>query len=528
MSTAGTGLLLRFDLRRDRLMLLWWVLGVVVLYWSQAVSTEGLYPTQAELDKAAQAMAGNTAFVALAGPARALNTVGGQVAWQASAFGAIVAGLMSMFLVGRHTRVEEETGRDELVRATAVGRHAPTLAAALVVLVANVLLGGLVAASLVGYGLAVAGSVSLGLAAALAGLVFGAVALVAVQLAGTARAAYGITGAVIAASYVLRAVGDVTGGGLSILSMLSPIGWGQSMHAFSGERWWPALLSVAAVAVLGVVAVRLLDRRDHGAGIRAARPGPATAGGDLRGTVGLAWRLQRGTLLGWTVGLLATGLSYGAIGDSTDDLVGNSQLAEDLFGGTGPGATDLFYAALVAMLALLAAGFAIASAGRPASEEGGGRVDLLLAGPVTRARWALSHLAVTVGGTVVVLFAGGVGLAVGFGLSTGDWATGGRLLGATLPYVAPVLVLAAVAWFGWAVRPRLVPAGWLALAYCAVVMLFGETLQLPGWAMSLSPLEQLPAMPADAFEALPVAALLLVAGALATAGLVALRRRDLG
>ena len=524
MSITGVGRLLRLDLRRDRWMLLWWVLGVVVLYWSQAVSTEGLYPTQAEFDKAARAMADNTAFVALAGPARALNTLGGQVAWQASAFGAVVAGLMSMFLVGRHTRVEEETGRDELVRATAVGRHAPTAAAALVVLVANVLLGGLVAASLVGYGLAVAGSVSLGLAAAMAGLVFGAVALVAVQLAGSARAAYGITGAVIAASYVLRAVGDVTGGGLS---WLSPIGWGQSMHAFSGERWWPALLSVAAVGGLGVLAVRLLDRRDHGAGIRAARPGPATAGRDLRGALGLAWRLQRGTVLGWTVGLLATGLSYGAIGNSTDDIVGDSQFAEDLFGGTGPGATDLFYATLVVMLALLAAGFAIASAGRPASEEGEGRLDLLLAGPVTRARWALSHLTVTVAGTLAVVVAGGVGLAVGFGLSTGDWSTGGRLLGATVPYVAPVLVLAAVAWLGYAVRPRLVLAGWLALAYCAVVMLFGEALQMPGWAVGLSPLEHLPTMPAEAFEVLPVAVLLLVAGGLGAAGLAALRRRDL-
>ena len=58
----------------------------------------------------------------MAGPARALNTIGGQVTWQATAFGAIVAGLMSMFLVGRHTRAEEESGRDELVRAAAVGR----------------------------------------------------------------------------------------------------------------------------------------------------------------------------------------------------------------------------------------------------------------------------------------------------------------------------------------------------------------------------------------------------------------------
>ena len=137
--TAFTGALtlLRFHLRRDRMMLFWWIAGDVLLYYSQAVSTDGLYATQAELDKAAAGMESNGAFIAMAGPARALNTLGGQVAWQAAAFGAIVAALMSMFLVGRHTRAEEESGRDELVRAAAIGRHAPLAATALLVVIAT-------------------------------------------------------------------------------------------------------------------------------------------------------------------------------------------------------------------------------------------------------------------------------------------------------------------------------------------------------------------------------------------------------
>ena len=125
---TGTGVLFRTFLRRDRWMLLWWVLGGTVLYWSQAVSVDGLYATQAEFDRAAASMEGNAAFIAMAGPARALNTIGGQVAWQATAFGAVVAGLMSMFIIGRHTRAEEESGRDELVRAAAVDRFAPMTA----------------------------------------------------------------------------------------------------------------------------------------------------------------------------------------------------------------------------------------------------------------------------------------------------------------------------------------------------------------------------------------------------------------
>ena len=126
---TGTWVILRHFLRRDRWTLLWWGLGVTLLYYSQAVSVDQLYTTQAEFDKAAASMEGNAAFIAMSGPARALNTIGGQVTWQSTAFGAVVAGLMSMFLVGRHTRAEEESGRDELLRASSVGRLAPTAAA---------------------------------------------------------------------------------------------------------------------------------------------------------------------------------------------------------------------------------------------------------------------------------------------------------------------------------------------------------------------------------------------------------------
>jgi len=526
MTGSATRLLLRFNLRRDRLMLLWWVLGAVLLYWSQAVSVEGLYPTQAEFDRAAASMADNVAFIAMAGPARALNTVGGQVAWQASAFGAVVAGLLSMLLVGRHTRAEEESGRDELVRAGAVGRRAPVAAAGLTVLVANVLLGGLIAASLVGYGLAVAGSVSLGLAAALAGLVFGSVALVAAQLTDGTRAMYGITGAVIGASYVLRAVGDVANGALSALSWASPIGWGQAMHAFSGERWWPAFISVAAVIVLLAVALRLFDRRDIGSGLMAARPGPSRAGARLRGSLGLAWRQQRASVAGWAAGLFLTGLAYGAIGDDVKDLLGDSQFAQDVFVQGGGTIVDSFYAVAVVMLALMASGFAVSSAMRPRGEEDAGRLEGLLATGLTRRQWAATYLAVTVAGTVAVVVAAGLGLGLGYQLVTGDGSAVGRLLGATLPYVAPVLLLAALTWLAYGLSPRWAGFGWVALTFCVVVSFFGELLQLPYWVVDLSPFSHLALMPAEPLGWGPLLALLAVAAALGVAGTGALERRD--
>jgi len=345
--------------------------------------------------------------------------------------------------------------------------------------VANVLFGGLIAASLMPYGLSVSGSLNLGLAGALAGLVFGAIALVAAQLTEGTRSMYGVTGAAIATSYVLRAVGDVGNGALS---WLSPIGWGQAMHSFSGDRWWPALISVAAIGALVPASLVLFGRRDIGAGIGPARPGPEHAGPRLHGSLGLAWRLQRGSVFGWTGGLFLMGLAYGAIGNDVKDLLGNSDFSKEVFGQAGGSLVDSFYAVAALLLALVAGGFSISSALRPRGEEDGHRTETLLATPLPRWRWAMSHLIVTVCGTVLVVASAGLGLGVGFALVTGDRSAVPRLFGATLPYVAPVLLLVGLTWLAYGLVPRWTILGWLALTYGVIANLFfGQVTQLSGF-----------------------------------------------
>jgi ABC-2 type transport system permease protein len=520
---TGVGILLRAYLRRDRWMLLWWTIGITVLYWAQAVSVDGLYATQAEFDRAAAAMESNATFVAMAGPARALNTIGGQVAWQATAFGAIAAGLMSMLLVGRHTRAEEENGRDELLRASPVDRGATTTAAICELGVANALVGTAVALSLISWPLAVADSVALGVGMALSGACFGAVALVAVQLTSSTRAAYGLTGAVIGLAYVLRAVGDV---GTPALTWLSPIGWYQQMYAFSGLRWWPAALLVAAAVLTGAVARAVFWRRDWGSGVLASRPGPAHATDRLGSPLGLAWRLQRGSVLGWALGMLFLGALYGTMGRDVEDFLGDSELSRDMLAQGGGDVVDGFYATSILMLALMASGFAIASVLRPRSEEDDGRVEALLATGLDRSVWLAGHVAVTVVGTVVTVVAAGVGLGIGYALTTGDGARGVDLAVATVPWVAPVLVLAGTTRLLHGLAPRAASLAWLLLVLVVVVMLFGEVFSMPQWLQDLSPFEHMALVPAESFRWAPVVVLVLLAATLSATGQLAFRRRD--
>lgn len=520
---TGTGLLYRHFLRRDRWHLLWWSIGLTILYWSQAISVRDLYASQAEFDAAAKAMESNAAFVAMAGPARALNTIGGQVAWQATAFGAVLGGLMVMFLIGRHTRVEEETGRDELVRASAVGRHATTVAAALLAATASLLVGILVALSLVTFPLAAADSWGLGLGLTLCCLAFGGVALLAAQVTATPRAMYGLTGAVIGVAYVLRAAGDM---GTPLLTWLSPIGWYQGMHAFSGLRWWPGLLLLTAALAAGGLAAAVFGRRDFGDGVLPTRPGPARATPSLSTAVGLAWRLQRPALVGWALGILLTGLSYGSMGDSVEELMGSNDLTREMMAAGAGNLVDGFYAVAMVLLALMSAGFAVSSALRPRSEEDSGRVEALLATGLSRRAWLLGHMAVTVLGTLVVVGAGGLGLGVAYGLSSGDAGLIGSYLAGTLQQVAPVLVLAGIAWLLFGLLPRAASLAWLVLGLGAVVLLFGEVLRLPDWLQWLSPFDHLALVPAESFRGAPLLTLLLLAAALTVAGVTTFVRRD--
>lgn len=520
---SGTGTFLWTFLRRDKWLLLWWVLGAVGLYVVTCYSVDQLYTTQAQYDEAAASMEGNAAFIAMAGPARGLDTLGGQTAWQTTAFGAIIVGLMSMFVVGRHTRAEEESGRDELLRASAVGRYAPMTAAVLVAAIANLVVGLLVSVSLTAYGLEAVDSFGLGLGATAVGWVFTGTALVAMQLSASTRSAYGVAGVVIAVSYVLRAIGDVGNG---VLSWCSPIGWYQAMHQFSGLRWWPMLLMLAGAGVALTAAYALFGRRDYGSGIVATRPGRPRARRGLLSGEGLAWALQRGAVLGWAGGMFFGGLAYGAIGDDVKALIGDSQTSQDLFVQAGDDLVTGFYGTSILMLAVICAGFAISSGQRPRGEEENGHLEVTLATALPRSRWLLGHVLVTVGGTVLVLALAGLGLGAGYLLVTGDGDTAWSFTWPVLQYVGPVLVLSGFARLLFGVLPRWMVLAWVPLVFAAVVMLFGDLFQIPQWLQDVSPFEHLPMVPAEDFAWGPVLAMVAIAAVLSVAGQIAFRRRN--
>jgi ABC-2 type transport system permease protein len=515
----------RFILRRDRVRLLVWIVGITLLVLSTAASIEGLYPTQADLDKAAQTANENAAIIALNAPSYALDTLGGQVVFNVGSFGYVVMALMGMFLVGRHTRADEENGRTELLRATVLGRNAPVTAVLVAAAGAFAVLGGLITLSMLSQDLPMAGSVLYGAAMGGFGLLFACVTAVTVQVTEHNRAALGFAGALLGGAYVVRAVGDVGDG---TLSWASPMGWAQAARPYAGERWWTLPLLAAAAALCVGVAFALQGVRDLGAGLVPPRPGPPVASAALVRPGGLALRLQRASLAAWTVGLGLAGVSYGSVGQDVRDLIGDNNAFEDIIAQGGGSLTDAFFTTSLLMLALIAGGFAISSTLRLRSEEVGGRAEPLLATGLGRTRWVTSYLAVALAGSAALMAAAGFGMGLTYGLSVSDLGQVGRLVGAAVAFVPALWVLVGVTLVLFGFAPRTTAVAWGVLVACFVIALFAELLDLPSWLSDVSPFQHVPAMPAQGFALTPIVALMAVAAALIAAGVAGFRRRDAG
>ncbi|MFC9962646.1 ABC transporter permease [Nocardia ignorata] len=523
---TGVAALVRFTLRRERWVLPWWLLGAAALLAMQSVSSQNFYDSPAKLAQLRSTMSANAAIVAMGGPVRLLQTVGGEIVFEIFAYLAIVVSLMNMFLIGRNTRSDEETGRTELIRSARVGRRAPVVAALCVAALADVAVALLLAVTAAVTGLPVQGAVLIGVAIGGLGFTVAAATTVAAQVFENPRSVYGAISGLVAVAYVLRAVGDV---GTDAVAWLSPIGWGQRTYPFVDDRWWPLLLFAAVSVALIAVGFALAERRDFGAGLLRYRPGRDTASRRLGSPIGLVWRLQRHSVFGWCLAAFVLGLAYGSFADSIEQFIADNPEIAAYLTGNAQDAVNAYLAVTLSIIALLAAAAGVSAVLRARSEEVSGRADLILAAPVGRGRWLAGYLTVAMGGSAMVLIAGGSGDGLAYGLATGDPMRIPHLAASALGHAPAVWAIVAVtaAVVGW--MPHLaVAVSWLYFTYVVVASIFTEAFELPRWFPRASPLHYTDRLPLESFDPRTHLVLLaLVAGATGLAWM-GCARRDLG
>lgn len=505
-------------------------LGVFVM---SAAATAGatleLYPTEASRVALAATINDNPSSAAFYGRILDPTSMGQVSLFKLTAMGAALVGLLAVFLVARHTRGEEETGRTELLGAGVVGRWAPLSAALIATVGTLVVLAALTAAGLVGSGLDVVGSLSFGLSWLVTGLAFAGVAAVAAQIASTSRGAKGLAAGVLGLAYLIRAIADGSpNGDLVGLRWLSPVGWAQELHAFSDPRWLVVGLAVLFAAGMTALAFALVDRRDLGAGLVPDRAGSATAARSLSGSFGLVARLNRGFLVGWALGAALLAMVMGGLAANIGGFVDeNSRAFFEALGGK-QGLEDAFMAAEWSFIGVGFAAFVIATLLRLRGEESAGRAEVLLASPLTRWRWGSAHLTNALGGAVVLLVVAGAFGAFSTARATGDDAWWGKVAGAAAVQLPAIAVLAGLTLVAIAFAPRWATGvSWGLFTAFFLLGEIGPLLKLPTWLLDLSPFAHTPKVPGEVVSAAQLGGLTAVAVALLAIGLVGYRRRDL-
>lgn len=529
-----------FQAVRDRATLPVWILGIALLGYATSSAVVTQFGDEGGRTAIITLAASNPAFLFVRGLPDGTG-IGAVVYFQGYAFTAVLAGLMSTFLVVRHTRADEELGRAELLGSVPLPRAASLAATVLLGATANLLLAVFVAAGFAAAGLPGPGALLAGAAVGAVGVFFGAVAAAVAQFMPSGRSANGAAAGLVGAAYLIRGIGDALGTPADDLlhvssawpSLLSPIGWGQRSRPFTNPDPAPLLALLATALVLATAAVLIRQRRDLGASVLPQREGRERAGVLGTSFVGLAWRLQRSTLAGWCVGAAALGAVAGALGPLVSETVSGVAPLKELISRLVPGGRadliDVFITALLGLAGVFAASAGIQAVLRLRAEEVEGRAELLLATPRSRARWLGANLFVAAACAAAVSGTAGAAAALGLGISGAAGGPSGALVVlAALAHVPAALVFLTATALVFGALPRLsIPLGWGMLAAGLVLGEFGELFGLPVWLQDLSPFRHSSAMPVEPFDPAGALGLAVIAVALAALAGYWLRRREL-
>ncbi|TVP90559.1 ABC transporter permease [Alkalibacterium sp.] len=525
---AQTGRLFRFTLKKEWLKILLWLIGAAFYVILGIFAFVEVYGDPSEREAMAIAME-NPAMQALFGRLIGADdyTIGAMYSQTMSLIGYVIFAIMSILLVVRNTRSEEEDGILELIQALPTGRLAHTTSAIFILLLSNALLAVVSASVLLALGdrsITLEGAVLTGLSYATIGLIFGAVTLVTAQLSNNARGAMMLAFGVLGISYMMRIVGD---SGYELLSWLSPLGLIYGTEAFVSNNWFPIWIGLALSLALIVTALWLKNRRDMGAGLLPDRAGKKHASSFLKTLFGFTFKLLKTPLIVWAVAMLLLGVSYGSvIGDVEGMLEGNEVVAQIIATDPSLNLTDQFIGVILGVLAMAATIPSLQVMLKLRGEEKKHRMEKVIASAHSRLTVfstfiLLSTLVALVFQLLQSLAFGGSAVAVGYDVSLTDIITAG------LGYVPAILLMIGVAaiLIGW--FPKLTSLIWLYHFFVFVVFYFGGLFDIPEVINGLSPFYHIPEQPIESWNWTVTLVLTALALLFMAIGSIGYRKRDI-
>jgi len=519
--------LTQFTMRKERVFIIIWISILLLVAGVMLTAFENQF-TAEEL-QGLLIMKDNPAHIALQGPFFAVDNfqVGHFYAVEMHLFTLIAVSIFNIFLVMQNTRGDEEKGRYEVLRSLPIGRLSAFHAVMISAIIVNILLAvshGVLLSALGISGITTPGAFTYGASLAATGIFFAALSALLSQFSHSTRAATGYAFLVLIASYLLRAVGDVTS---ETLALISPLGLPLRAEAFVSNQLWPLFVMLVLAFVLFSIAYFLNARRDIGQGLLPERQGRNYASGFLRTHLGFVWRQNRNTLLSWAIVLFGFGAALGGILRDAEHFAGENGAFQMLM----PTSTD--FTAIELFTMFLNVGFAIVCIApvlilifKVLREEKEGRAEPILSRAISRPYYLISFIVLAFFASLLMPFVTTIGLWSVSSLMMETPLAFGSLLRSMMVYVPALWIMLGLGIFFVGVFPKAAAFCWAYFTYIFIIGFFGELLDMPQWAMNLSPFHHIPQLPLENMRVFPLLSLTMAAFTLAVCGLIFYRRRD--
>lgn len=534
-----------FILRRDRIIATLWILGLVLFSLGIAAAYPNLFADSEAIASMATTLS-SPPMIAMMGPVYPL--VNGQLdpsklnpailfAQQCLMWIALAAAVMNIFFVNRYTRTDEELGRHEIIASLPVGRLTNGSAAIVTAFLINLMLAVLTGAALLvlnSHGGSLNGAFVIGFSIGTQGFVFAAITLIAAQIFSTASATAAVPFALLVFSYILRAFGDMQNAldktTDNMFSFISPLGLGLKINAFYDNNWYPILILFAEGVIFAMIALAINTVRDVGSGIIPAKKGRAHASLFLQSPWGYVWRISRGSFVGWGVGLVALGASYGTVIGSVETFIKGNEILQRMIeqSASGTSAADLtngFVVIIASIMMMMTAIPLISTISRFHLEEQHGRLEQLFALPVSRHKLFAGFLFIALIQAVFYPLIYSLGM---YGVARQS-TTAKTLLEASFVYLPALLFMVGLTVLLVGIIPWIAKIIWLFLGYSYFVIFFGKLIpELPDFLPKLTPFGYISQIPVETFNRTPMIVLPVLAVIMMAAGFVGIRKRDIG
>lgn len=523
-----TGKLVRFILRRERVMSVVWLVMLVFITVIVPPALSSMYEIGPETQSMAETMK-NPAMIAMMGPVYGADNynIGAMTSNFMLLFTIIGVAIMNIFFVVRHTRGDEERGRIEVIRSLPVGRLSNLSATMIAAFGINLVLALLSGFALYATGiesLDFSGSILYGVAMGVSGLFFAAITSLFAQLSANSRGVVLYSLAFLGIFYMMRAAGDINN---EVIACISPLGLILRTQVYVKNFWWPVFIIILLTIIVTAAAFCLNYNRDMNQGIIPEKPGRRTASAMLGSPLGLALRLQRTTLIGWFIGMFVFGAAYGSImGDLEAFLKSNELLMQILPTNSGYSVTELFITMLMSILSLTGTIPVLTSMLTLRSEEKRNQSEHILARVVSRTKYMASYFSISLVNSFIMLFAAVFGL----------WSASAVVMETPinfLPMFKAMMVYLPAVWFMLGITVLLIGAlpeksglCWAYLGFSFFVIYIGRVMQFPEWVKKLSPFGYIPELPMDTINYTTLAVFSCVSIIMMAAGFFFYKKRD--